>query len=157
MFGLGPHSQSQHDSGCHHLLPGLFWLFLSPLCFHSSSRNTTIANMGSIEPPVSVFQNTAYIPPDAIFEVTRDFLTDLNPKKVNLGQGTYRDENGKPWVLPAVQMAKEAVASCGHEYLPILGLKTFQDGAVKLIFHETKALFEGRVWIIRIHRKLLSC
>ncbi|CZR68105.1 probable aspartate aminotransferase, cytoplasmic [Phialocephala subalpina] len=100
--------------------------------------------MGSIQ-PTSVFASAEYIPPDAIFEVTKGFLADSDPRKVNVGAGTYRDENGKPWVLPSVRMAKEIVANCGHEYLPIAGLKTFRDKAAELVFHDTKAWSEGRV------------
>jgi aspartate aminotransferase len=41
-------------------------------------------------------------PPDAILGVTEAFKQDTNPKKVNLGVGAYRDDNGKPYVLPSV-------------------------------------------------------
>ena len=80
-----------------------------------------------------------------IFEFTKNYLTDTDPNKVNLGQGTYRDENGKPWVLPSVRMAKQAIAGCGHEYLPIAGLGTFREKACELVFRGTKALHEDRV------------
>ncbi|CZR56836.1 probable aspartate aminotransferase, cytoplasmic [Phialocephala subalpina] len=86
-----------------------------------------------------------YIPADAIFEVTKKYLADPNPNKVNVGAGTYRDENGKPWILPSVRMAKERIAGCDHEYLPIAGLKSFRDAAVNLVFHDTAALKEGRI------------
>lgn len=105
-------------------------------------------NMGSIQDPApSFFENAQPIPPDAIFQVTKDFLADPNPKKVNLGPGTYRDENGNPWVLPSVRMAKKLVSECGHEYLPIAGLKTFRDKALKLVFEGTNAFNEDRVII----------
>ena len=100
--------------------------------------------MGSIERS-SFFSAAQYIPPDSIFEVTKDFLADPDERKVNVGAGTYRDENGKPWVLPAVRMAKEAIKDCGHEYLPIAGLKEFRDKASDLVFHGTTAQKEGRV------------
>jgi aspartate aminotransferase len=101
--------------------------------------------MGSVQQSASIFEKATFIPPDAIFEVTKNFLADTNPKKVNVGAGTYRDENGKPWVLPSVRMAKELVKDCGHEYLPISGLKSFRDKAVEMVFHDSKALKEGRV------------
>lgn len=41
-------------------------------------------------------------PPDAILGVTEAFKRDQNPKKINLGVGAYRDDNGKPYVLPSV-------------------------------------------------------
>lgn len=42
-------------------------------------------------------------PPDAILGVTEAFKRDTNPKKINLGVGAYRDDNGKPFVLPSVR------------------------------------------------------
>ena len=93
----------------------------------------------------SLFESAEYIPSDSIFEVTKKYLADKDPNKVNLGQGTYRDENGKPWILPSVRVAKEKVAGCSHEYLPIAGLSSFREKAVELVFKGTKAFQEGRV------------
>jgi len=42
-------------------------------------------------------------PPDAILGVTEAYKKDTNPKKINLGVGAYRDDNGKPFVLPSVK------------------------------------------------------
>ena len=42
-------------------------------------------------------------PPDAILGITEAFKKDTNPKKINLGVGAYRDDNGKPYVLPTVK------------------------------------------------------
>ncbi|KAF7545562.1 hypothetical protein G7Z17_g9081 [Cylindrodendrum hubeiense] len=95
--------------------------------------------------PVSAFAKGVFVPPDSIFDVTRRYVGDEFANKVNLGQGTYRDENGKPWVLPSVRMAKDIVLDAGHEYLPIAGLPQFRDAAVRLVFHGTKALAENRV------------
>ncbi len=39
----------------------------------------------------------------SIFALTAKYTADKNPKKINLGVGAYRDENGKPWVLPVVK------------------------------------------------------
>ena len=41
-------------------------------------------------------------PPDAILGVTEAWRKDTNPKKMNLGVGAYRDDNGQPYVLPSV-------------------------------------------------------
>lgn len=41
-------------------------------------------------------------PPDAILGVTEAFKRDNNPQKINLGVGAYRDDNGKPFVLPSI-------------------------------------------------------
>ena len=93
----------------------------------------------------SVFDNAVPISPDAIFDVTRRYFADQHLNKVNLGQGTYRDENGEPWVLPSVRMAQSKIGDCGHEYLPISGLKEFRDEAVKICFGGTEALSDDRV------------
>jgi aspartate aminotransferase, cytoplasmic len=99
--------------------------------------------MGSA--PASAFARAEFIPPDAIFEVTKRYLADADPKKVNLGQGTYRDENGNPWILPSVCKAKVELGEGLHEYLPIAGLQQFRDEAVKVAFEGSKALSEKRV------------
>ncbi|KAL4950447.1 pyridoxal phosphate-dependent transferase [Aspergillus filifer] len=84
----------------------------------------------------SFFSSAPYIPPDAIFALTAEYLSDPSPVKVNLGQGTYRDNNGQPWVLPSVQKARKILEEKGllHEYLPILGLKGLRDKASELVF-----------------------
>ncbi|KAF5577519.1 aspartate aminotransferase cytoplasmic [Fusarium pseudocircinatum] len=93
----------------------------------------------------SAFGAAEYIQPDPIFEVTKRFNADQSPQKVNLGQGTYRDENAKPWVLPSVREAEKLIGNAGHEYLPIEGLQSFRDEATKLLFHDTSALKENRI------------
>ncbi|KAJ3546719.1 hypothetical protein NM208_g1871 [Fusarium decemcellulare] len=93
----------------------------------------------------SVFAAAEYIPPDPIFEVTKRYNADQFPNKVNLGQGTYRDENAQPWVLPSVRAAEKLIVDPGHEYLPIEGLQSFRDEATKLLFHDTAALKENRI------------
>jgi len=35
--------------------------------------------------------------------VNEAFKADKSPKKVNLSIGAYRDDNGKPWILPSVK------------------------------------------------------
>lgn len=66
-------------------------------------------------------------PPDAILGVTEAFKKDTNPKKINLGVGAYRDDNGKPYVLPSVQKAEQIMAAkkLDKEYAPISGPADF--------------------------------
>ena len=45
-------------------------------------------------------------PPDPILGVSEAFKRDTNPNKINLGVGAYRDDNGKPFVLPSVKMVR---------------------------------------------------
>lgn len=51
----------------------------------------------------AIWTNVEMGPPDAILGVTEAFKKDTSPKKMNLGAGTYRDDAGKPYVLPSVK------------------------------------------------------
>ena len=50
-------------------------------------------------------------PPDAILGITEAYKRDSNPKKVNLGAGAYRDDQGKPFVLPSVRAAEQELVN----------------------------------------------
>lgn len=96
----------------------------------------------------SWFADTKFIPPDAIFALTALYNEDESAVKVNLGQGTYRDDAGKPWILSAVQEARKQLFDGGlnHEYLPILGLKDFRERAAQLALGPCYASYFERVW-----------
>uniref|UniRef100_L2GG49 Aspartate aminotransferase n=1 Tax=Colletotrichum fructicola (strain Nara gc5) TaxID=1213859 RepID=L2GG49_COLFN len=87
--------------------------------------------MGSIK-QTSAFERSQFIPPDAIFDVTRRYLADTDPNKVNLGQGTYRDENGQPWILPSVASC-QSLSGTGALLLAGLALKKADTG-IKTIY-----------------------
>jgi aspartate aminotransferase len=96
----------------------------------------------------SRFEQARFIPPDAIFALTDQYLKDTFPGKVNLGQGTYRDADGKPWVLSSVKKARESLLEqdLNHEYLPILGTSTFRQAAVRLVLGpDLFAISDGKV------------
>ncbi|KAK4058354.1 Aspartate aminotransferase, cytoplasmic [Microbotryomycetes sp. JL221] len=101
----------------------------------------------------SAFDHVPLQPPDAIFALTAGYNADKSDKKVNLGVGAYRDNAGKPFVLPVVRKAKKILAdddTLDHEYLPIAGLPTFTSATSKLIFGaDSKAIKEGRVCTIQ--------
>lgn len=50
---------------------------------------------------MSVFKHVE-IPPDPTLILNKLYLEDTNEKKINLGVGAYRDDDGKPWILPSV-------------------------------------------------------
>merc|ERR1712216_593035 len=50
-------------------------------------------------------------PADPILGLNDAFNKDTDPRKINLGVGAYRDDNGKPWVLPSVKAAEAGMAS----------------------------------------------
>uniref|UniRef100_A0A336LIC0 Aspartate aminotransferase n=1 Tax=Culicoides sonorensis TaxID=179676 RepID=A0A336LIC0_CULSO len=66
-------------------------------------------------------------PPDAILGVTEAYKRDTNPKKINLGVGAYRDDNGKPHVLPSVLKAEARITEkkMDKEYAGIAGVADF--------------------------------
>lgn len=43
--------------------------------------------------------------------MTEAFKRDQDSRKINLGVGAYRDENGKPYVLPSVRKVSSRVAT----------------------------------------------
>ena len=84
----------------------------------------------------SRFADAIQDPPIEVFELTRAFNEDNHPNKVNLGVGSYKDDNGKPWVLPVVRTVEQQIANdltLNHEYLPVLGLPEFSNAAAKLV------------------------
>jgi len=90
------------------------------------------------------------IPPtagDPIFSLTNDFLADIAEDKVNLGVGVYRDDNGKPWILPTVKKVERLLADdpkVDHEYPPIAGLTSFISAARDLLFGQPDEAFTSR-------------
>jgi aspartate aminotransferase len=85
-------------------------------------------------------------PPDAILGVTEAFKKDSNPKKINLGVGAYRDDNGKPFVLPSVREADKMLMAknLDKEYLPITGLADFcKESAVLAFGKDSRVIKEG--------------
>jgi len=80
------------------------------------------------------------MPPSGITEA---FKASTSPKKINLGVGAYRDEAGKPYILPSVRRAEEILAGKNDkEYLPITGLAEFTKLAAKLAYGADSALLK---------------
>lgn len=86
-------------------------------------------------------------PPDPILGVTEAFKRDKSPKKMNLGVGAYRDDAGKPFVLPSVRKAEEQIMSqkLDKEYAGIIGLPEFAKAAAELALGDAHPILrEGR-------------
>merc|ERR1712093_289285 len=99
---------------------------------------------------VSTWQNVPAGPPDPILGVTEAFKRDCDSNKINLGVGAYRDEKGKPFVLPSVRQAEESIikAKYDKEYLPITGFPEFTKHAALLAYGKDSApLKEDRIAI----------
>ncbi|KAG0708920.1 pyridoxal phosphate-dependent transferase [Suillus ampliporus] len=86
--------------------------------------------------PLSTWSAVPAGPPDPILGISEAFKADKDPRRINLGVGAYRDENGKPYVLNAVKKAEEMItaAKLDKEYLPITGLPGFTNNAAKLAY-----------------------
>ncbi|KAJ6669210.1 hypothetical protein lerEdw1_008019 [Lerista edwardsae] len=97
----------------------------------------------------SVFANVPQAMPVAVFQLTADFRADVDPRKVNLGVGAYRTDEGQPWVLPVVRKVEQLIAkdtSLNHEYLPILGLPEFRAHSSRIALgDDSPAIKENRV------------
>jgi len=52
------------------------------------------------------------------------FKDDTNDKKVSLGVGVYRDDNGLPWILPVVKKV------CAQSHLQITKLRQIGRGKI---------------------------
>lgn len=72
---------------------------------------------------MSFFKSITRLPDDPIMTLPIIFAADSRPHKVNLGIGSYKDENGKPVVLSSVHQAETALITLeeNKEYLPIEG------------------------------------
>ncbi|TYJ57671.1 hypothetical protein B9479_001524 [Cryptococcus floricola] len=93
------------------------------------------------------YQQIEVLPQDIIFKLAERFAADKFPKKVTLGQGTYRNGDGVPWPLPIVHTAVTKLVtnpSYNHEYLTIRGDAGFLSGAAKLIVGDEVAA-SGRI------------
>lgn len=87
-------------------------------------------------------------PPDGILGLVEAFNKDDFPNKVNLSVGAYRNDEGKPWVLPSVRKAEERVvaASMNKEYAPIVGVNEFVTSARAFALgKDSPALADSRV------------
>lgn len=88
----------------------------------------------------SFWDNIDLAPPNAIFHTKAMFTADPDPRKMNLGIGAYRTDEGVPYPLTVVRKAEQALVSdmkLNKEYLPITGDAEFCDAAQKLMFGVT--------------------
>lgn len=87
-------------------------------------------------------------PADPILGIVEEFKKDPATTKVNLSAGTYKDNEGKPYILNCVKAAQKIIIekNIDHEYLPIEGLRGFIDNSLKLAYtSDNKALKENRI------------
>lgn len=78
-------------------------------------------------------------PPDAILSIVETFKACPSPDKVNISVGAYRDEDGKPWILPSVRAAERVMIDSPtetKEYIGIAGDPTYVNLALKFAYGE---------------------
>lgn len=95
------------------------------------------------------FANITELPPDPLFGLKARYTADSRTDKVDLGIGAYRDNSGKPWILPAVRKAEQKLINSegyNHEYLSISGYEPFLKESAKVILgNESPAIKESRI------------
>ncbi|KAG4218779.1 hypothetical protein PC116_g32741, partial [Phytophthora cactorum] len=79
--------------------------------------------------------------------ITEAFKADSFEKKINLGVGAYRDDQGKPYVLPSVRAAEDKIVAkrLNKEYLGITGLPEFTKAAAELAYGKGSSALERLV------------
>eukprot|EP00850_Spirogloea_muscicola_P014667 SM000107S14033 [mRNA] locus=s107:11063:15025:- [translate_table: standard] len=138
---------------------------LDTLARHLGARHTTMAAAAegrlsslTLEPTSSPGASSAWesvqqAPEDPILGVTVAYNKDSDPRKVNLGVGAYRTEEGKPLVLEVVRKVETAISqdrSQNHEYLGIIGVPAFNKLSAKLILGpDSSAIKEDRVTTVQ--------
>ncbi len=92
------------------------------------------------------------VPPDPILGIIAAHAADPNPKKIDLGIGVYRDEEGNTPILESVLRAERILDSTqtSKSYLGPPGVAGFNSAIARLIFgEETEVLQQNRVGTIQ--------
>lgn len=91
------------------------------------------------------FDSLEMLPVDPILGLTAAFAADKHPNKVNLGVGSYKDAQGKSWILPSVKHAESLILQqqINKDYLPIDGNPSYVEKSLQLIFGTSPPYTEG--------------
>jgi Aspartate/tyrosine/aromatic aminotransferase len=95
------------------------------------------------------FDSLTQFPEDPIFSLPILFAADTRPNKVNLGIGSYRDTEGKPYLLNSVKKAEHSLLASerNKEYLPIDGDPAYLKVSRDLIFgSELASQLAGKIY-----------
>jgi aspartate aminotransferase len=84
----------------------------------------------------SLWGQVTAAPADPILGLNDTFKKDNNPKKVLLGMGAYRDNDGKPYILDCVKKAERIIVDNGmdHEYAGIDGIPSYKEKCAALAY-----------------------
>ena len=85
-------------------------------------------------------------PADAILGLTEAFKKDTNPKKVNLGVGVYKDDDGATPILDCIKKAERLLVDqqSTKGYLPIPGDAEYGLSVQKLLFGEDNDVIQSK-------------
>jgi len=86
-------------------------------------------------------------PPDSILGLTEQFRNDQSPRKVNLGVGVYKDDEGNTPILKVVRIAEQRLLNeqSTKSYLPISGDPAYGRAVQRLVLGpDSEALAAGR-------------
>ncbi|CAB4257147.1 similar to Saccharomyces cerevisiae YKL106W AAT1 Mitochondrial aspartate aminotransferase, catalyzes the conversion of oxaloacetate to aspartate in aspartate and asparagine biosynthesis [Maudiozyma barnettii] len=101
---------------------------------------------------LSLLNQIELAPPDKILGLTETFNNDVNPSKVNLTVGIYKDNHGKVTTFPSIAKAQKLIdrelgLNKNLSYLPIKGGKDYAENVKHFLYDEscspTNNLIEG--------------
>ena len=95
-----------------------------------------------------MFESLEALPVDPILSLVVDYREDLNPNKVDLGAGIYKDEHGHTPIMSAVSLAQSLwqQQETTKTYVGPAGLPAFNDSMMKLLLGEShRAVVDQRV------------
>lgn len=94
-----------------------------------------------------MFEHIQAAPADPILGLNDAFRNDPNPKKINLGVGVYKDENGATPILKSVKQAEERLLSqeTSKSYLSIEGAQVYRDAVQTLLFGKDSLLISKQL------------
>lgn len=120
---------------------------------------TLVRGLASSPSVATLLSKVPEAPKDPILGISENFLRDTDPKKMNLGVGAYRDDDGKPVVLGSVREAERRIMGSGFmEYLPIGGLKDFNAESIKLAYGDNADVIKnGQVAVVQSLSGTGSC
>ena len=96
----------------------------------------------------SAWSHLTPAPADPILGLNEAFKAEKNPKKVLLGMGAYRTDQGKPFILDCVREAEERLlkTNADHEYAGIQGIDSYIEKCIELGFgKDNKQRLENRI------------
>ena len=100
-------------------------------------RQAAVLRRRALSNAASPWASFEMAPPDPIIGLNEAFQKDDYPQKVIVGVGAYRDDQGKPYVLPCVREAEKRIMAAN--------LVSFV-----VIVHDRSALWCRRRWLLTV-------